>query len=258
MSNQSEWVYTEKVKDHFMNPRNILLDESTFAEDGKGIVGNIKCGDQMIVYIKVDKEKGIITDCKWKTYGCASAIASTSILSEIVKGMDVEKAYHLSPKDIAGELGGLPENKIHCSVLGDKALRAAINDYYKRNGMAEKVEKEKARIVCQCMNVTDHEITCGFGGGAHLLRAPGANQAGNGLRAMQGGSGRTFKGLYQAAFRVEYITFLERNVRSPAFHAFGLTFSVKTSAGRRSPGFHAFGLTFSVIPSVELRRGRRS
>jgi len=158
MSNQSEWVYTEKVKDHFMNPRNILLDESTFAEDGKGIVGNIKCGDQMIVYIKVDKEKGIITDCKWKTYGCASAIASTSILSEIVKGMDVEKAYHLSPKDIAGELGGLPENKIHCSVLGDKALRAAINDYYKRNGMAEKVEKEKARIVCQCMNVTDHEI----------------------------------------------------------------------------------------------------
>lgn len=158
MSSQAEWIYTEKVKDHFMHPRNVLIDDSDYQEDGKGIVGNIKCGDQMIVYIKVDKEKEIITDCKWKTYGCASAIASTSILSEIVKGMKLEEAYHLSPKDIAKELGGLPEHKIHCSVLGDKALRAAINDYYKRNGQAEKVQKEEARLVCQCMNVTDEEI----------------------------------------------------------------------------------------------------
>jgi nitrogen fixation NifU-like protein len=154
----SDWLYTDKVKDHFMNPRNVLTDEKSYPADGKGIVGNIKCGDQMMVVIKVDKEKQILTDCKWKTYGCASAIASTSVMSEMVKGMSIEQAYHLTPKDVAKELGGLPEHKIHCSVLGDKALRAAINDYYRKNGMEDKITKEEARIVCQCMNVTDHEI----------------------------------------------------------------------------------------------------
>jgi nitrogen fixation NifU-like protein len=152
------WLYSDIAKDHFMNPRNILMDDTGYEADGKGVVGNIKCGDEMIFYIKVDKEKGVIADCKWKTYGCASAIASTSMLSEMVKGMKLEDAYHLSPKDLATRLGGLPEHKIHCSVLGDKALRAAINDYYMKNGMADKVRKEEARLVCQCMNVTDHEI----------------------------------------------------------------------------------------------------
>lgn len=141
-----------------MHPRNVLADEAQFQADGRGVVGNIKCGDQMILVIKVDKQKNIITDCQWKTYGCASAIASTSILSELVKGMTLEKAFHLSPKDIARQLGGLPEHKIHCSVLGDKALREAINDYYRRNGMENKIQKEEARLICQCMNVTDHEI----------------------------------------------------------------------------------------------------
>ncbi|MDD2352556.1 MAG: iron-sulfur cluster assembly scaffold protein, partial [Atribacterota bacterium] len=75
MSSQANWVYSEKLKDHFINPRNILEDEDSYQDDGKGIVGNMKCGDQMLVVIKVDKKKGIITDCKWKTYGCASAIA---------------------------------------------------------------------------------------------------------------------------------------------------------------------------------------
>lgn len=158
MSQNKDWVYSEKIKDHFMHPRNILEDEAAYKCDGKGVVGNIKCGDQMMMAIKVDKEKNIITDCKWKTYGCASAIASTSLLSEIVKGMSLDKAYHISPKDIAEELGGLPEHKIHCSVLGDKALRAAIDDYYMKNGMQNKIRKEKSRIVCQCMNVTDRDI----------------------------------------------------------------------------------------------------
>jgi len=158
MSSKIDWVYSEKLKEHFINPRNILEDEDSYQEDGKGIVGNMKCGDQMLVAIKVNKEKGIIIDCKWKTYGCASAIASTSILSEMVKGMTLEEAYHISPKDIAKELGGLPVNKVHCSVLGDKALRAAINDYYKRIGMSDKIEKEEARVICECMNVTDKEI----------------------------------------------------------------------------------------------------
>jgi nitrogen fixation protein NifU and related proteins len=112
------WAYTEKVKDHFMNPRNVLKDDN-YPDDGRGTVGNIQCGDEMMVVIQVDKEKGTIADCKWKTYGCASAIASTSVLSEIVKGMTLEQAFHVSPKQIAAELGQLPEHKIHCSVLGD-------------------------------------------------------------------------------------------------------------------------------------------
>lgn len=158
MSSQFNWLYSEKVKDHFMNPKNILENEESFKEDGKGITGNVKCGDEMLMAIKVDKEKGTITDCKWKTYGCASAIASTSILSEMVKGMTLDDAFKLSPKDITKELNGLPEHKIHCSVLGDKALRVAINDYYSRQGMEDKVVKEDASVICKCLDVTDHEI----------------------------------------------------------------------------------------------------
>jgi nitrogen fixation protein NifU and related proteins len=158
MATAPNWVYTDTVKEHFVNPKNVLDDESKFIEDGRGIVGNIKCGDQMLMLIKVDKQKELITDCKWKTYGCASAIASTSVLSEMVKGKKLDEAFNISPKDIMKELGSLPEHKIHCSVLGDKALRAAINDYYVRNKMPERVHEEKAKTVCQCMNVTDHDI----------------------------------------------------------------------------------------------------
>lgn len=155
---QASWAYTDAVKEHFMNPKNILMDEDSYEEDGKGVTGNVKCGDEMIVVIKVDKEKGTIADCKWKTFGCASAIASTSVLSEMVKGMKLDDAYNLSAKDINRELGGLPEHKVHCSVLGDKALRMAINDYYVRNGMEAKVKKEEERVVCKCMNISDQEI----------------------------------------------------------------------------------------------------
>jgi len=154
----SDWLYSDKVKGHFMSPKNILLDEKSFKEDGKGVIGNIKCGDEMIVYIKVDRKKGVLTDVKWKTFGCASAIASTSILSEMAKGKTLDAAYNITSKDIARELGGLPDHKIHCSVLGDKALRAAIDDYYTRNGMFDKVRKEQAHVICQCLGITDHEI----------------------------------------------------------------------------------------------------
>lgn len=158
MSAQGGWIYSEKVKDHFMNPRNVLIDENDFSYDAKGITGNVKCGDQMIVFISVDKEKQVITDCKWQTYGCASAIASTSVLSEMVKGMTLDEAFNLSPKDIAKELDGLPDNKVHCSVLGDKALRKAINNYYFKNGREDKVVEEEARIVCECLGISDLEI----------------------------------------------------------------------------------------------------
>ncbi|NTU96998.1 MAG: iron-sulfur cluster assembly scaffold protein [Chlorobiaceae bacterium] len=158
MLQAGEWAYTEKLKEHFMSPRNILQGDNTDDFDGVGMEGNLQCGDQMLVAIKVDKEKEVITDCKWKTYGCASAIASTSILSEMVKGMTLEQAFHVTPKDVVKELGGLPDHKIHCSVLGDKALRASINNFYSRNGMDDRVKQEQATIVCQCMNITDHDI----------------------------------------------------------------------------------------------------
>lgn len=158
MLQSGEWAYTEKLKEHFESPKNILQGNDTSDFDGVGMEGNLQCGDQMMVAIKVEKEKEVISDCKWKTYGCASAIASTSILSEMVKGMTLDQAFDISPKEVAKELGGLPEHKIHCSVLGDKALRAAINDFYIRNGMNDRVKKVQARTVCQCMNVTDHDI----------------------------------------------------------------------------------------------------
>jgi nitrogen fixation NifU-like protein len=153
-----DWVYTDKLKEHFMSPKNILEDEDINSFDGKGKEGNIKCGDEMLMVIKVDGASLKITDCKWKTYGCASAIASTSILSEMVKGKTLEEASNISPKDIMQELGGLPENKVHCSVLGDKALRAAINDYYTKKGMDNKIKKEASKLICQCMNITDVDI----------------------------------------------------------------------------------------------------
>lgn len=122
------WVYSEKVKDHFLAPRNFLMgDESQFEYDAVGEVGNPVCGDQMRMYIKVQKNK--IVDIRWKTYGCASAIASTSALSEMVKGKTLEAALKIDANAITQYLGGLPKHKFHCSVLGNEALAAAIKAY---------------------------------------------------------------------------------------------------------------------------------
>jgi NifU-like protein len=153
----SEWLYSDTVKEHFMHPKNVLEeDESAWPCDGRGIVGNIKCGDQMLILIRV--KDSAISDVRWKTYGCASAIASTSILSEAIKGMSLEDAYVLKPEDIVAKLGGLPSNKIHCSVLGDKALRAAIDDYLAKNNLPSMKGKEHAEVICSCLNVTDRDI----------------------------------------------------------------------------------------------------
>ena len=128
--------YTDELMDHFSSPRNILkTTEEEYQADGIGEVGNPQCGDMMKVWIKVDKEKDRIVDLKWKTFGCASAIGSTSVMSEMVvenDGMKVDDALKLTPQNIMDRVGGLPSIKIHCSVLGDKALRAAINDYLKK------------------------------------------------------------------------------------------------------------------------------
>ena len=131
MENQ-DWIYTETVKDHFLNPRNFLMgDENAFDADAVGIVGNPICGDQMKMYIKVGDDK--ITDIRWKTYGCASAIASTSALSELAKGKTLDEALKIDAKMIDDYLGNLPKHKFHCSVLGHDALREAIQNYREKN-----------------------------------------------------------------------------------------------------------------------------
>ncbi len=152
-----DWLYSDTVKDHFMNPKNVLMDdESTWECDGRGIVGNIKCGDQMLILLRITND--IITDIRWKTYGCASAIASTSILSEAVKGMNITEAYKMRPQDIVAKLDGLPANKIHCSVLGDKALRSAIDDYLTKNNRATFEGTEEVEVICHCLNITDRDL----------------------------------------------------------------------------------------------------
>lgn len=130
MQEGQDWIYTDTVKDHFLNPRNFLMgDESKFDYDAVGLVGNPICGDQMKMFIKVSDGK--IVDLRWKTYGCASAIASTSALSEIAKGKTLDEALTISAKDIDDYLGNLPKHKFHCSVLGHDALKDAIKNYKK-------------------------------------------------------------------------------------------------------------------------------
>jgi nitrogen fixation NifU-like protein len=138
-------------------------EESTFPADARGQTGNIKCGDQMLVLLKITDD--VITDVRWKTYGCASAIASTSMLSETIKGMNIRDAYNIKPQDLVEKLGGLPEYKIHCSVLGDKALRAAIDDYLNKTGRTGML-KEEAEEICHCLGITDKDIENAFHQGA--------------------------------------------------------------------------------------------
>ena len=130
----SSWLYSDIVKDHFFHPRNILIDEKDYEADGLGIVGSPACGDVMAVWIKIDSKTEKITECKWRTFGCASAIASTSMMSIMATengGMTLKQAKRLTPEAIIDRLGGLPDRKYHCSVLGHLALREAIADYEK-------------------------------------------------------------------------------------------------------------------------------
>lgn len=136
---QLAWVYSDVVKEHFLNPQNFLMgDEADFKHDAEGIVGNPVCGDQMKMMICV--QDGVITDIKWKTYGCASAIASTSALSELAKSKTLDAALQIGAEEIAEYLGGLPKHKFHCSVLGHEALRAAIEDYREKTAAKSELE----------------------------------------------------------------------------------------------------------------------
>lgn len=143
------WEYTDKVKEHFLNPRNVGEVENP---DGVAEVGSLACGDALKLTFKLDENKRI-SDAKFKTFGCASAIASSSALTEIIKGMTVDEAMKVSNQDIARFLGGLPDEKMHCSVLGKQALEKAVENY---KGAPPIAAGEK--IICECFGVTDKEI----------------------------------------------------------------------------------------------------
>jgi len=143
------WEYTDKVKDHFLNPRNVGVIEDA---DGVGEVGSLSCGDALTFYFKLD-ENGKIKESKFQTFGCASAIASSSALTEMVKGLTLEEAKKITNEDIAEYLGGLPKEKMHCSVMGRDALEKAITCH-----LGEPEKEIEGEIVCECFGVTDLEI----------------------------------------------------------------------------------------------------
>ena len=124
-------LYSEKVMDHFRNPRNVGVLEDA---NGIGEVGNAKCGDIMKIYLKIEND--IVADVKFETFGCGSAIASSSMATEMIKGKPLSQAMELSNKAVAEALDGLPAHKLHCSVLAEEAIKAAVKDYYDRNGIA--------------------------------------------------------------------------------------------------------------------------
>ena len=123
-------LYSEKVMDHFRNPRNVGVIENA---DGVGEVGNAKCGDIMKIYLKIDNDT--ITDVKFETFGCGSAIASSSMATELIKGKPVSEAMELTNRAVAEALDGLPAHKLHCSVLAEEAIKSALKDYYDKNNI---------------------------------------------------------------------------------------------------------------------------
>lgn len=148
------WDYTDKVKEHFINPKNVGEIENP---DAEAMTGSIVCGDALKLTLRIDKKTDTIIDAKFKTFGCASAIASSSILTEMVKGKTVDEAMSITNRDIANELGGLPEEKMHCSVMGMETLEAAIANY-RGISINKDHEHDEGTIVCKCFSVTDTKI----------------------------------------------------------------------------------------------------
>ncbi|MCK5195772.1 MAG: Fe-S cluster assembly protein NifU, partial [Desulfobulbaceae bacterium] len=143
------WEYTDEVKEHFLNPRNVGEIENP---DGIGDVGSLACGDALKLTFKLGEDKKI-ADAKFKTFGCASAIASSSALTEMIKGLSIGEAEKITNEDIAEYLGGLPKEKMHCSVMGREALEAAIANYH---GVT--LPMAEGDVICECFGVTDLEI----------------------------------------------------------------------------------------------------
>ena len=170
-----KWAYSKIVKSHFFHPRNFLAKDPKKNEfDAEGIVGSPACGDVMRVWLKINPKTEKIKAFKWRTFGCASAIAATSILSVMATekgGIKPDKALKIKPQDIMKRLGGLPDRKIHCSVLGDKALRTAINNWFKKTGQYERIIVEGSRILDPNTKTTEADIEEAVIDGATTLEA---------------------------------------------------------------------------------------
>ena len=168
------WLYSEEVKEHFFNPRNFMRhgEEETFKFNGMGRAGSPACGDEMVIWIQVDKKtdpssakategEERIKDVRWRTFGCGSAIASTSALSEMLiedGGLAIDDALKIKPQDIIERLGSLPDRKVHCSVLGDKAFQAAANDYFRNTGQHDRVIIAGSKVIDKELKITDKNI----------------------------------------------------------------------------------------------------
>lgn len=148
------WNYSEKMMEYFRNPKNVGEIENP---DAVGEVGSIVCGDALRLTLKIDPKTHVILDAKFKTFGCASAIASSSALTEMIIGKTIEEAAKITNQDIADFLGGLPEEKMHCSVMGMEALEAAIENYYTKKGI-KRIVGQQDRIVCKCFSVSEKTI----------------------------------------------------------------------------------------------------
>lgn len=157
-----KWYYSDIVKDHFFNPRNLMLEDPDETQyDAVGMVGSAACGDMMRMWLKIVPEDERIQEMKWRTFGCGSAIAATSMFSVMVTengGLALDDALKIKPQHIMERLGGLPNRKIHCSVLADKAFRKAANDYFRRTNQASRVMVEGARVIDAKLNITDKDI----------------------------------------------------------------------------------------------------
>ena len=150
------WDYSEKVMDHYRNPRNVGKIDNA---DAVGLAGSLSCGDQLKIYLKI--ENNIVTDAKFQTFGCGSAVASSSILTEMIIGKPIEEVRKITNQDIANELGGLPPEKMHCSVMGYEALEDALknySDYQDLDDLREEEQKPLEKIVCTCFNISENSI----------------------------------------------------------------------------------------------------